>query len=60
MEDLDPQAYPLSEVPELITVEENELLSRPISDTEIKKVVFSMHPDKAPGPDGYTARFYIL
>jgi exonuclease III len=59
MEDLDPQVYPLSEVPELITEEENERLSRPISDTEIKKVVFSMHPDKAPGPDGYTARFYI-
>jgi hypothetical protein len=59
MEALDLQAYPLSEVPELITEEENSRLSRPISDTEIKKVVFSMHPDKAPGPDGYTARFYI-
>jgi exonuclease III len=57
-EDLDPLAYPISEVPNLITGDENKVLNRPISDKEIKQVVFSMHPDKAPGPDGYTVHFY--
>jgi hypothetical protein len=34
------------------------MLNRPVSINEIKKVVFNMDPDKAPGPDGFTARFY--
>jgi hypothetical protein len=46
---LDPLAYPISEVPNLITEDENLMLNRPISDKEIKQVVFRMHPDKARG-----------
>jgi ribonuclease HI/exonuclease III len=57
-DDLNPLAYPISEVPNLITRDENHALNRPISDQEIKQVVFNMHPDKAPGPDGFTARFF--
>jgi len=30
-----------------------------VSIREIKKALFSMDPDKAPGPDGFTARFYV-
>jgi len=60
MEELDSCSYPLTEVPDLVTEEENRALSRPVSVDEIRKVVLSMNPDKAPGPDGFTARFYIL
>ncbi|GKB73101.1 RNA-directed DNA polymerase, eukaryota, reverse transcriptase zinc-binding domain protein, partial [Tanacetum coccineum] len=35
-----------------------ELMVKPISLEEIKDVLFSMNDDKAPGPDGYSARFF--
>ncbi|GJR16323.1 RNA-directed DNA polymerase, eukaryota, reverse transcriptase zinc-binding domain protein [Tanacetum coccineum] len=31
---------------------------RPISDAEIKNAMFGIEDSKAPGPDGYTSRFY--
>jgi exonuclease III len=57
-EDLELDSYPLSEIPVLVTEEDNRILNRPVSMNEIKKAVFKMNPDKAPGPDGFTARFY--
>jgi ribonuclease HI/exonuclease III len=57
-EDLDLDSYPLSEIPQLITAIDNRALNRPISMKEIKEVVFRMNPDKAPGPDGFTPRFF--
>ncbi|GJY71815.1 hypothetical protein Tco_0475518 [Tanacetum coccineum] len=33
---------------------------RPISDSEIKNAMFDIEDSKAPGPDGYTLRFYKL
>jgi ribonuclease HI/exonuclease III len=59
-EDLEIDSYPLSEIPNLITENDNRILNRPISLKEIKKVVFRMNPDKAPGPDGFTPRFFTL
>lgn len=35
-----------------------EILARPISEAEIKNVLFSMPSNKAPGPDGCPAEFY--
>nr|GEU32005.1 hypothetical protein [Tanacetum cinerariifolium] len=35
-----------------------ELMVKPVSLEEIKDVRFSMNDDKAPGPDGYSARFF--
>ena len=36
----------------------NRKLIRPIYETEIKEAVFSMHPNKAPGPDGMSPFFF--
>ncbi|XP_010480729.1 PREDICTED: uncharacterized protein LOC104759515 [Camelina sativa] len=48
----------LGEVGPSITGEINDSLTRPATEQEIKEVLFMMHPDKAPGPDGMTALFY--
>ena len=35
-------------------------LDAPITEMEIKTAVFEAHPEKAPGPDGFTGLFYKL
>eukprot|EP00253_Pinus_taeda_P003178 PITA_03178 len=47
----------VNEVPALITDSKNQFLEAEISNNEIKSTLFVMEPDKAPGPDGFTARF---
>ena len=37
----------------------NIKLCEPITDYEIVQALFMMHPDRSPGPDGFTAGFYI-
>ncbi|GJS87046.1 RNA-directed DNA polymerase, eukaryota, reverse transcriptase zinc-binding domain protein [Tanacetum coccineum] len=41
-------------------INENEanLMVREVSDEEIKNALFDIDDDKAPGPDGYTSKFY--
>lgn len=41
-----------------ISIQENEKLIATPTMEEIKAAVFSIHPDKAPGPDGFSASFY--
>jgi hypothetical protein len=41
-----------------VSVEENGLLTAPYSKDEVKKAVFQMEHNKAPGPDGFPAEFY--
>jgi hypothetical protein len=41
-----------------VTNEDNLLLTTPFTKEEFRKAVFSMHPDKCPGPDGYNPGFY--
>uniref|UniRef100_A0A803QIB0 Uncharacterized protein n=1 Tax=Cannabis sativa TaxID=3483 RepID=A0A803QIB0_CANSA len=41
-------------VPEYANVE----LSHPVTEDEVRKVVFKMHPDISPGPDGMTPAYY--
>jgi len=47
----------LKNIPQLVSEQSNRKLLRPITLEEVKSVVESMNPDKAPGPDGFTARF---
>ncbi|KAG7598158.1 Ribonuclease H domain [Arabidopsis suecica] len=56
----DPQEfhYVLQDVPNMISEDMNQKLTREISPKEVKKALFSLHPDKTPGLDGMTAFFY--
>jgi hypothetical protein len=46
-------------VPQKVTSEMNARLCAPFTDLEIESALFMMHPNKSPGPDGFTAGFYI-
>eukprot|EP00253_Pinus_taeda_P023152 PITA_23152 len=48
----------MTNIPNLISSEENAELCRPATEEEITKVVWSMDVDKAPGPDGFSVHFY--
>ena len=41
-----------------VTVMHNQLLLEPFTAVDVKEVLFSMHPDKSPGPDGVNPAFY--
>lgn len=47
----------VNEVPSLISARKNQSLEAEVTNDEIKTALFAMEPDKAPGPDGFTARF---
>jgi hypothetical protein len=53
----DPASYPLNLIQAKIQEEVNSKLVREIDQHEIKEALDQLHPDKAPGPDGFTARF---
>jgi len=50
----------LSNIPPLVRAEDNIDLNRPFTEEEVIKVIWSMDPDKAPGPDGFTIHFYKM
>jgi hypothetical protein len=41
-----------------ISPDDNERLMAPITREELKDALFHMHPDKAPGPDGFNPTFF--
>ena len=47
-------------IPHLVKPEDIEALEAPISKEEIKRAIWSLHPDKSPGPDGFPIRFYRM
>uniref|UniRef100_A0A803PUD0 Reverse transcriptase domain-containing protein n=1 Tax=Cannabis sativa TaxID=3483 RepID=A0A803PUD0_CANSA len=42
----------------VVSQAQNTMLLEPISDEEIRRALFQMHPDKSPGPDGMTPGFF--
>jgi len=50
--------FPQVVVKRNLTVEASTWLSRDVTNLEVKEAMFQMHPDKAPGPDGYNAYFF--
>eukprot|EP00253_Pinus_taeda_P010704 PITA_10704 len=48
----------LSNIPSLVTTDLNDGLLKPFIEKEIVEVIWSMEPDKAPRPDGFTIHFY--
>jgi hypothetical protein len=48
----------LSLIAPKISQEDNDRLVAPITREELKEALFQMHPDKAPGPDGFNPAFY--
>ena len=51
--------YPLSAVPMLVNEEDNRMMTTPITSEEISNALHGMNPNKAPGPDGFSAKFFI-
>jgi hypothetical protein len=47
----------LTNIPKLVSIDDNEQSVEPITEEEISKIVWSMEPDKAPGPDGFSIHF---
>jgi hypothetical protein len=43
-----------------VSEEENQVLTAPFSEEEVKMAIFDMEHNKAPGPDGFPAEFYQL
>ncbi|GJY47212.1 RNA-directed DNA polymerase, eukaryota, reverse transcriptase zinc-binding domain protein [Tanacetum coccineum] len=44
--------------PDKLKIEEIDMMSRDVSDVEVENAMFDIEDSKAPGPDGFTARFY--
>eukprot|EP00253_Pinus_taeda_P024211 PITA_24211 len=56
---IDSQAYSIDLIPHCVQDSDNIMLAATISKNEIKEALDCMDPDKALGPDGFTARFYL-
>jgi hypothetical protein len=45
------------DIPQITSIE-NDMLAGEFSKKEVRKAIFQMKHDKAPGPDGFPAEFY--
>ena len=48
----------LSNIPSLVTQDDNVGLVKSFSEKEVVDVIWAMEPDKAPGPNGFSIHFY--
>ena len=46
-------------IPKLISEEDNKMLTTIPSSKEVKSIVFSIHQDSSPGPDGFSNNFFV-
>lgn len=46
------------EMPAMISPAQSELLSQPVTQEEVRKVVFDINPSKYPGSDGMSGFFF--
>ena len=53
-----PQTKVLEAIPQMITIEDNKILNKPITMEEAKLALFSMNPDKSAVLDRFQAFFY--
>jgi hypothetical protein len=49
----------MDDIPQ-VTVDENIILVEDFTEDEVRKTVFQMEHNKAPGPDGFSAEFYQM
>jgi len=45
-------------IEKVVSDDDNALLTAPFQAHEFKDAMFSMHPDKCPGPDGFNPGFF--
>eukprot|EP00253_Pinus_taeda_P036029 PITA_36029 len=50
----------LTNIPQLVSSNDNDTLLSLATEEEISNIVWSMEPDKAPGPDGFSIHFYRI
>ena len=55
---IDISAHPFDLIPNLIKQEDNNLLTTSVTMNELKGILSIMKPDSAPGPNGFTTRFF--
>ncbi|CAA7032485.1 unnamed protein product [Microthlaspi erraticum] len=48
----------LEGIPSVVTETDNVVLTKTATEEEVRKALFLMNPEKAPGPDGMTALFF--
>jgi len=48
----------IANIPSVVSEHENNQLVKDIIEEEIAKAVWSLDPDKSPGPDGFLISFY--
>ena len=41
-----------------VSMDDNIMLTLPITKEELRQALFQMQPDKSPGPDGFNTTFY--
>ncbi|KAK3221908.1 hypothetical protein Dsin_008933 [Dipteronia sinensis] len=47
-------------IDKVISNRQADFMGRDVTDDEIREVCFSLHPNKAPGPDGFNAHFFKI
>ena len=48
----------LTNIPHLVSTDDNNTLLSPVMEEEISNIVWSMEPEKSPRPDGFSIHFY--